>query len=83
MNTPRVFHIDNGSEYIPDPAVLTRGRVATVYRDPYTRSKPEGVAELVRCIRRDFETGLEHWQVRFIHTGETGVRRIRPAFVPG
>ena len=80
----QVFQMDNGKPYDPqpEPTVLSRGRVATVYHDPFSRKRPEGVAELIRCIRREFETGLEHWEVRFIHTGERGVRRIRPAFGP-
>lgn len=72
MNTPKLI-VDNGR-----PFTLYSGRVVTIFHDPFTRSRPEGVAELVSRISRNHETGSEMWRVKFVHTGAVANRRIHP-----
>ena len=77
----KIYHVDNGRPYTPaadHTPTLFRGKVMTVFQDPFTRKRPEGVAILETRISRNHETGSEMWRVRFVHTGEVAVRRIHP-----
>lgn len=47
---------------------MKKGDVVMVYEDPFTRQKREGVARLVKCLRRDDE--YERWIVQFDGDGE-------------
>lgn len=52
---------------------LRRGRDVTVYEDPITRQKPEGIARLIRDAEFQDED-LSSWDVRF-HGDDAVVRR--------
>lgn len=56
---------------------LTRGDKVTVYEDPFTRTKPEGIAQAVRSAGiADDE--MESWYVRFPGDTQLYQRWINP-----
>jgi hypothetical protein len=60
--------------------VRKQGRLVTIYQDPLTCQKPEGVARLVNFIETTPD-GLQLWEVRF--KGDEGVFKRLVNFVKG
>jgi len=54
---------------------MKKGDIVMVYENPITQEKPEGEAELVqRLVGYGI---LEHWEVKFLATGEVTTRNIK------
>ena len=56
---------------------MKRGDQIDIFEDPYTRTKREGTAKLIRRIDTDVD-GSEWWEVRFPPEMDTYRRRIVP-----
>lgn len=69
------------------PSQYTKGQVVTVYEDPITQERPEGLAWLVEPqpdLDGNAEYGLELWSVEFlddpghVYVRLIGLRSIEP-----
>jgi len=58
--------------------IFATGQLTAVFQDPHSCTRIEGFVRLRGFIRSDDETGLEHWHVEFVHSGERTVRRFNP-----
>lgn len=56
--------------------MLEKGDRVTIYEDPVTCEKPEGIAVLVRQLNSDDGDGLERWEVIFDDEHEAYARTI-------
>jgi hypothetical protein len=58
---------------------LEKGKIITVYEDPLTEKRPEGMARLIEQIGvKTHHNGLEYWAVEFISDEFLAQRFILP-----